>query len=231
MMTKRSRAVAALVVVAVMQTLTYGAVSEPVSINTSLRENRHWETLRTNDVNIAWRWLTSAASAQLTITGMNGTVLQTSVDTSVSNVLWHVFPSSAPSKENVYELALVFFAANNDVVGAQTSHVAVVSGAFGAVSVDADPLSKTWGVVKENVVIPYDAGWLDASEGATTSQLVIENEGVTPKAYFLENNGGYWGWRLRGVGTFDLTLSFAAVAETWTAQLFRFYPGTVLTVR
>ena len=220
-----------LVFATVIQTLAGGAVSDSVSINTSYRENRYWEAISTNEVEIGWRWLTNATSAQLTITGMDGSVLATNVVPSVSNILWRAFATPQPSTENVYELSLVFHGANDVIVGAQTSHVAVVKGAFGTVSVDPDSASKTWGFVKENVVIPYDGRWTNLTTGASTTQLVIENVAAGTKTYSLDGGDGYWGWRISGAGAYNLSLNFAALPAVWTAQLFRFNPGTIVIVR
>ena len=230
-MKKQMSLLASLVMATAMQALAGGVVSDPVSINTSYRENRYWETLSTNEVDIVWRWLTNATSAQLTITGMEGTVLSTNVVPAVSNILWQVFATREPSSENVYTLTLIFHGANDTVVGAQTSHVAVVKGAFGTVSVDPDSASTTWGFVKENVVIPYDGRWTNLTAGASTGQLVIENAGTGTQTNSLNGCAGYWGWRVSGTGTFALALNLANVSSIWTAQLFRFNPGTILLVR
>ena len=48
------------------------AVSEPVSVDAfPLRDSQHGMTVRTNSVSLHWDWKTNAASAQLTIVGMN----------------------------------------------------------------------------------------------------------------------------------------------------------------
>ena len=230
-MIKRIHATLALLGATMLPVLAGGMSSSPISVNTSLRENRNWETIRTNEVDVAWRWLPNAASATLTITGMEGTVLTTSVGTSVSNVLWQVFAPGPPNAENQYELTLAFYGADAEVVGAQTSHVAVIKGAFGGTVVDPDPQSAAWGIIRGNVVIPYDAGWSGASAGLAPGLLIIENVGGPTLTQPLATGSGYWGWKVRGSGVFDLTLGFEDVAQTWTAELLRHAPGTVLSVR
>lgn len=231
MMKKRMIVLASLVLATAIEAPAGGTVSDPVSINTSYRENRYWERLSTNEVDIAWRWLTNATSAQLMITGMDGSVLVTNVAPSMSNILWRAFEPCRPSAENVYELTLVFHGANDVIVGAQTSHVAVVKGAFGTVAIDPNPVSKTWNLVKGNVIIPYEGQWSNLTAGASTGQLVIENAGTGTQTNSLDGCAGYWGWRVSGTGTFALALNLANVSSIWTAQLFRFNPGTILLVR
>lgn len=231
--------VAAMLAAAVMMGAeTSGALSEPVKVNASPNENRYWETVYTNEVDVAWRWQTGAASARLAITGMNGTALTTHVTTAVSNVLWRAFASDVPSAEDAYDLTLAFYSDldGTALIGAQTSRLAVVTGAFGGTTVDAEPASKTWATVKENVVIPYDAGWAAATASAASSQAVIAKTGGLTQTNSLADAAGYFGWKVKGAlwgyGTFNLALTFPETGtNAWDAVLARLPSGTMISLR
>lgn len=214
------------------------AVSAPARVNTSPSENRQWETVYTNEINVAWRWTaTNAVSAGLSVVGMNGgEVLATNVSRSVSNVLWRAFAQAAPSAEDVYGLTLTFYGSGGAVVGAQTSRLAVVKGAFGNASVDPAPAGASWAKIKENAVIPYDAGWAEATASSTNGLLVIAKRGGAVQTNALADAAGYFGWKIRrsswGYGIFDLALSFpSAGTNVWDAALTRAADGLMVRMQ
>lgn len=211
------------------------ASSTPVPVNTSPQENRLWETIRSNEVDLAWRWEADAATAQLRITGMNGLVLATNLSSSVSSLRWQAYAPDAQPAEEVYNLVMTFYGPDAEMVGAQTSRLAVVASANGAVKVDAAPDASRWNRVAQYAVISYDARWNAATVDATASRLVIEKDGL-PWTFAFPDPAGYFGWRLQGgdwgYGTFDLALDFPGTApDAWEATLIRMPTETVIAVR
>ena len=234
---KTTREAAVLAAAAVMMGAGMaGAVSDPVFVNTSQTENRYWETVHTNEVDVAWRWEnTNAVSAELSVSGMNGTVMLTNITRSVSNVLWRVFSQDVPKAEEVYDLALTFYGSGGLVVGAQTSRLAVVTGAFGETKVIPSPEGTPWPKITENAVIPYDAGWAEATSGAPGSQLVISKVGGAIQTNTLADTAGFFGWKIKrsdwGYGTFNLALTFPGMEGEWDGTLARVPEGFMFSVR
>ena len=207
-----------------------------MSVNTSPTENRLWETVFTNEVNVAWRWEDpKAVRAELSVSGMGGEVLATNVSCSVSNVLWRAFEQATPSAEDVYDLRLTFYDAGETVLGALTSRLAVVKGAFGKGTVDPDPAGAAWAKVRDNVVIPYNAGWAEATAGAADSRLVIAKVGGAVQTNALGDASGYYGWKVKrsdwGYGTFNLALTFPGTEGEWDATVNYLPNGTLIGVR
>ena len=233
----KASAAAVLAAAAVAAGVSGAASSEPMPVNTAPTENRLWETVFTNEVNVAWRWTaTNAVSAGLSVVGMNGgEVLATNVSRSVSNVLWRAFAQAAPSAEDVYGLTLTFYGSGGAVVGAQTSRLAVVKGAFGNASVDPAPAGASWAKIKENAVIPYDAGWAEATASSTNGLLVIAKRGGAVQTNALADAAGYFGWKLRhgdwGYGAFNLALTFPGAQGEWNATVNYLPNGTLIGVR
>ncbi len=222
--------------VMVMGAETAGAVSPPIMVNTSPSYGRHWMTVFTNDVNLVWDWSTNAAKARLDIVGMNGSFTKTFTKETASNYLWRAFAPGVPAAEDVYDLTLTFYTAGDVLVEAMTSRLAVVTGAFGAASVNADTNSPAWSKVKTNVVIPYDAVFAPAATNAMTAHLVIAQETVRVQTNALSDASGYVGWKIKnngwGYGTFDLMLTFpGTAADALTAELMRPYDGTSFRLR
>ena len=212
-----------------------GVVSAPAEINTSPSGNRSWSTVFTNAVPLVWDWATNAATAQLEITGMNKSVL-TNFTGGTSNWLWQAFDSDVPAAEDVYALTLTFYTSDFAVAGALTSHLAVVTGAFGKASVDSLPESKTWGKISKNVVIPYDSNWTNATGDVATRRLVIAKTDGATQTNALEDAAGYFGWKVRrsawGYGTFGLALTFSGTATNqWDATLARLPDGTMIRLQ
>jgi hypothetical protein len=211
------------------------AVSDPAWVYTTRRENRHWETIFTNSLELAWRWQDGANSAHLNISGMAGTVWETRVTTEVSNLLWQISAPGTQPAEDVYELVLTFLDGNDEVVGAQTSRLAAVSGAWGPTRVDTVPEGDRWSRIRENAVIPYDAGWTAATDGAPTGRLVIARDGLS-QTFTLPHPSGHFGWRVKGgewgYGIFSLTLDFpGTVTNAWDAWLTRVAEGFIMSLR
>lgn len=237
---KKIHAVAILAATAMtMGTAMAVTFSDPVSLDASpSRDSRYWMTVRTTAVPLQWDWQATATSAQLKISGMNSSVV-TNFSSVTTDWLWQVSTSEVPSveEEDLYTLTLTFKNSGGGVVGAVTSRVAVVTGAFGQTPVDPSLTEKAaWHRVARNVVIPYNAAWDEASAAATSSQLVIDKTGGVTQTHALSNADGYFGWNVQnsswGYGTFDLTLTFpGTAANAWEATLVRMPTATVLGIR
>lgn len=217
-----------------MSSGTAATVSDPVSIDAFSGQNsRHWMTVRTNAVPLQWEWQTNAVSAELTIVGMNGSVSQ-HFESIATNWVWQVSAAEVPVAEDVYALTLTFYGSGAAVVGALTSRLAVVPGAFGQTPVDPSLTEMpAWHKIKENVVIPYDAGWDKATASATNSRLVIAKADGMAQTNALSDASGYFGWKIRpsdwGYGTFGLALTFPGTATNeWDGTLVRTADGMLI---
>ncbi|NLG02113.1 MAG: FecR domain-containing protein [Lentisphaerae bacterium] len=211
------------------------ALSNEIMVNTSLTQNQRWEAVRTNEVTLAWDWHPQAKEAELSITGMSATLIEPFTEVT-SNYLWRVCESMLPSLEDVFELQLTFYADGGAVVGALTSRVALVKGALGQTEVNASPTGTAWNRVKTDVVIPYDAGWAEATADAGSALLTIAKAGGSTKDFTLAPACGFFGWKLRhsewGYGTFALSLAFPeTVPDVWDAMLVRLTDGTLIKMR
>jgi len=215
-------------------TETAGAVSRPIRVDTSPNHNRHWTTAFTNEIPLRWEWNAAASSAELKAVGMNGS-FATNFTAVTSNCLWRAFTAGAPAAEDVVDLTLTFYNDGDAVVGALTSRLAFVTAAFGSAAVDTGASGKRWASVKENVVIPYDAGWTKATAGALASRLAIAKRGGAAQTNALADASGYFGWKLKhsdwGTGTFDLSLNFPGAEGEWEATLTRPASGTMISVK
>jgi len=233
---KTTSTVAALTaVVVLMGAGPSGAVSEPVLVDISPHyDNGHWTTVFTNEIPLRWDWPATAEKAELSIAGMNGSFV-TNFTEVTSNWLWRAFASDVPSAEDTYALALTFYGNGETVVGALTSRLSVVTGAFGETPVDPGPSSTKWSKVRENVLLPYDAGWMEATAGAVAGQLVIAKVGGAVQTNALADAGAYFGWKLRhsdwGYGTFALALTFPSKEGVWDATLMRVPDGGLIIMR
>ena len=211
-----------------------GDTTSPVLVDTSPRLTRRWMTVYTNEVPLAWNWQAGASSVSLSVVGLDGAV-STNFSGVASNMLWRVFSTRLPSTEDVYNLTLTFYTNGTTAVGALTSRLAVVAGAFGAVEVDPGAASKTWGKVTGNVLIPYDAGWTNSTTNAATSRLVIAKPEGATQTNALSDASGYFGWKLRrsnwGYGTFSLSLTFPGTEGEWDAVLVRPLDGTMIRMQ
>jgi hypothetical protein len=209
------------------------ASSAPVMVDADLH-GRRWTTVFTNAVPLSWEWEAGATHARLDIVGMNsaGTVPFAAAS---SGYLWAIPGTPAPT-EDVYDLTLTFYGAGDAVVGALTSRLAVVSGVFSATIVNAVyGGGPEWTRVKDSAVIPYDAGWTAATDGASEARLVIAKEGGMTRTNALPDAAGYAGWKLKGgdwgYGSFGLSLTFPGTEGGWDAALTRIPEGTMLSVR
>lgn len=210
--------------------------TEPVLVDAA-RSGKHWGTVYTNNVPLAWSWnwdATNAVRATLSLTGMNGS-FSTNFTAVTSNWLWRVSETEVPATEDVYSLTLSFYSANDAVVGVMTSRLAVVSGAFGETLVDPVPESKTWARVRNNVVVPYNALWGVDGTNAVSSQVVIAKTGGAVQTNAFTDVSGYMGWKVMnsgwGYGTFELSLTFDGTANAWTSELTRLLDGTMIRMQ
>jgi ferric-dicitrate binding protein FerR (iron transport regulator) len=210
------------------------ALSNEIAVNTSVTQNRRWSAAYTNEVTLKWSWVSGAARAGLDIVGMNGS-FSTNFAEVTTNCLWRTCPGAVPSAEDVYDLRLTFYGGGGGVVGALTSRVAVVKGAFGEAEVNPAASGTAWPKVKENAVMPYDAGWAEATDGATNSRLVIAKVGGATQTNALADACGYFGWKLKhsdwGYGTFNLALTFSGKDGEWDATLIRPMDGTMIRMQ
>ena len=209
--------------------------SGPVLVDNDLR-GVYWSTVRTNAVDLQWDWCAGASYATLDIAGMNSSIA-TNFTAGTSNWVWQAFASDVPAAEDIYVLTLTFYtdSIHGAVVGALTSRLAVVTGAFGETAVNAVSNSPAWQKVKTNAVIPYDASWLASATNASGSQLVIAKAGGTAETNALPNAAGYAGWKLTGgnwgYGTFNLALTFPGAEGGFDAALLRSPDGFMFSVR
>ncbi len=208
--------------------------TEPVLVDADC-SGRHWGTLYTNEVQLSWNWdVANAVKATLNIEGMTGSI-STNFTVATSNWIWTVSETQVPSVEDVYDLTLSFYDAGDVMLYAQTSQLALVTGSFGAITVDTAVDSTSWIRVNGDVVIPYDAAWLTDSTSNGLPQIVIAKTGGLVETNSLPDFCGYMGWKLQnsiwGYGTFDLSLTFDGSSEDWTAFLTRFVAGTVILVK
>jgi len=219
-------------VVALSGMSVFAADSAPVLVDVAYR-NKHWMTVYTNAVPLTWDWNTNATKATLAISGMNS-AFATNFTAATSNYLWQVSGTSDPTAEDVYTLTLTF-SNNTAVVGALTSRLAVVTGAFGQTPVNSVADSRDWSRVKTNVVIPYDASWLEATTNAASAQFVIAKDGGPVETNTYANVAGYTGWKIVrsgwGYGTFDLALSFPGSTNVWAAELTRPMDGMMIRMQ
>ena len=226
---------AALTAAAVMMGVgTTWAVSDPVSVNFSPHQNRHWTTVLTNEVPLKWNWLPTADHAELKVVGMRGE-FTTNFLANTSNYVWRAFTGSVPEREDAYTLTLRFYNGNDVLVGAMTAQLAVVTGAFGKAVVDPGPAEKNWSTVRNNVVIPYDSTWAAATADAANSRIVIAKVGGTSQTNALADVAGYYGWKLKhgdlGYGTFNLALTFPGYEGEWGANVDYVPNGTLIGIR
>jgi hypothetical protein len=221
------------VAAALAETGMFAAFSECVFVDT-FPGNRHWMTVPTNEVPLRWDWEPGAVRARLDISGMNDG-LSREFTPDVSDFTWRVFETSVPETEDVYDVTLTFYDGDGAVVGALTSRLAIVAGAFGRTVVNADTGGAAWAKVKGNAVIPYDATWTNATASAVGGWLVIAKRGGAAQTNLLAGAAGYTGWKLEGsdwgYGTFDLSLAFPGTEGEWDATLTRFPDGTMLRMR
>jgi len=225
---------ASILAAAAMGAQTAGATSGSVVVNASPCNNRHWMTVFTNEVSLVWEWPSNAVRANLAIVGMSGAVA-TNFTGVTTNYLWRAFAVDKPTAEDVYDLALTFLGGGDAVVGVLTSRLAVVTGAFGKTSVDPKAEATPWPKISENVVIPYNAGWAQATVNATNSQLVIAKQEGLVQTNRLAATEGYFGWKIKrsdwGYGTFSLALMFpGTVTNGWDAVLMRVPDGMMIRV-
>ena len=232
-----ARIASALTAGAAVITATAGMAmpSAPVLVNTSPRQNRHWMTVSTNAIPLRWDWNAGAVRAELEITGMSG-AFATNLTEETVTFQWRPFTTAVPAEEDVYDLTLTFFGDGDVVVGAMTSRLAVVKGAFGETAVDPEPSGAAWSKVKKNAVIPYDAAWDPASNtNAARALLTISKAGGATQANVFQEASGYYGWKISnsgwGYGLFSLTLAFPGSGVEWQALLERPADGAALSIR
>ena len=232
---KATGAAAVLTAVAMSSSMA-GAFSDPVLVDLSPQyDNGRWTTVFTNEVPLRWDWNVAATSAELSIIGMNGSFV-TNFTEVTSNCLWRAFASDVPSVEDAYALTLTFKNSGGAVVGALTSQLSVVTGAFGETPVDPALSSPNWVKVKDNVLIPYDTGWTEATAAAASSRLVIAKVGGAAQTNALADAVGYFGWKIKhsdwGYGAFNLALTFpGTVTNAWDAALVRLPDGTLIRMQ
>lgn len=223
---------AALAAAAMTVPLAWAVSSDSILVD-GTSDAKHWETVFTNSVPLRWNWAANAVRAELMIAGMNGT-MTTNFTATVSNYVWRAFETDFPSSEDVYDLTLDFFDNEEVLVEARTSRLAVVVGAFNSATVDTVETSRTWPKVKATAIIPYDAAWAGASN-TVGPQVVIAKAGGAVQTNAFGNTSGYYGWKLRnsgwGYGTFNLTLSYASVANIYEAEVTRSLDGTAVSIR
>ncbi len=203
-------------------------------INTSPARDGHWSRVCTNTVLLSWEWRDeSAVRAELTLDGLRGT--QTVVFTRpATNWVWQVSATPVPSEEDVVDLTLRFYDAQNAVIRVQQSRLSVLSGAYGETPVLLSDADKRWTHVRDAAVIPHDVRWINTTAPASNSRLSIRRQDGVAQTNLLPA-AGYYGWKLRdgswGYGIFDLALDFPGSAGLWEATLLRVPEGSIFSVK
>ena len=168
------------------------AVSDPngTLVDTSPLHNRHWMTVCANEVALAWDWPDDAVRAQLQIASMNSGVLTCELTPPAASYVWRVFADAGVLRHDMYEISLKFFDADDEPAGALTARLAVVPGALGSAPVMTRPAEVPWPSLKANRVIPYDAGWAEATAAAGLSRLAIAKQGGREQVNMLAEASG-----------------------------------------
>ena len=198
-----------------------GAVSEPLQVESSpCSDNRRWATAFTNEIPLRWDWAASATCAKLKIIGMNASFV-TNFTRETAAYVWKAFGSGVPASEDVYDLRLTFYTADDAVAGTLTSRLAVVAGAFGRTVVNTNPLSKGWGLAQENKIIPYDAYWSEETARETKGPVLVTTTKGTTRTRRLSETSGYYGYKFtcanQELDTVGLALVFEEAAKEWRA--------------
>lgn len=209
-------------------------LSEPILVDAD-PQSQHWAALTTNCVPLGWTWNTNGDNVKLEVAGMQS-ALVTNFPGTTSEYLWQVFASNVSPVEDNYVLTVSLCEGNGQVIEAQTSRLAVVTGAFGAATVNTFADSQSWSKVKTNVVIPYAPSFAGALTNAAFAQLVIAKVGGAVQTNVFAAAAGYYGWEIHnsgwGYGTFELGLTFPETGATFLmAELLRRLDGTVIRVR
>jgi len=231
----RKTTAAVLAAASLMGAETVSGSSAPIRVDTAVAYNRHWSTLFTNEVELTWHWPAAAVRARLEAVGMNAAAAA-DLTPETAGYRLRALEGVMPAAEEVIDLTLTFYRGDDSVAETLTARLAIVKAAFGAGAVDTGPDNKNWARVRENAVIPYDAGWAEATDGASASRLEIAKVGGMTQTRDGGEASGYTGWKIRDsgwrYGTFNLLLTFpGTVAEGWSATVFRVPGGTVFSMR
>lgn len=230
---KGRRATCVAIMVAMMGSASYAVLSEPIVVDCDYR-NKHWETLFTNEVTLAWQWTANASQARLDINGMSRS-LSANFPLSTSNYVWRVFETAEPAVEDVFAVVLTQYSSENAVVGVTTSRLAVVKGAFGPALVKPVSDSVGWSKIKGDAVLAYDAAWTDSAANAVGARLTIAKDGGPSQTDSFGTVCGYYGWKLAhsewGYGTFNLLLQFTGTEGQLSAVLKRSPDGSMIWMR
>lgn len=210
------------------------ASSAPVAVNTSPARNGHWSRVCTNAVPLVWEWRdASAVRAELILDGLRGAQAVT-FTRPTTNWVWQVSAAPTLAEEDVVELTMTFYDAQDAVTGGLSSRLSVVSGAYGGTPVLMSDAGKRWTRVREAAVIPYDSRWTNATAPALNSRLSIRRQDGAAQTNLL-SAAGYYGWKLRGsswgYGIFNLELDFPGNAGLWEAALIRVPEGGMIKVQ
>ena len=200
-----------------------GAFSEPLQVESSpCSDNRRWATAFTNEIPLRWDWAASATRAKLEIIGMNASFV-TNFTRETAAYVWKAFGSGVPASEDVYDLRLTFYTADDAVADTLTARLAVVTGAFGQTVVNPSPLSKGWGLAQENKVIPYDAYWSEETAHETKGPVLVTTTKGTTRTRRLSETSGYYGYKFtcanQELDTVGLALVFEEAAKEWRATV------------
>lgn len=212
-----------------------GVLSETVVVNTSSTRNGHWSRVCTNTVPLIWEWWEeSAVRAELTLTGLRGEQTH-SFTRPTTNWEWQVSAAPVPAEEDVVELTLIFYDAQETMTSKHSAQLSVLSGAFDAVPVVMSETDKRWTHVREAAIVPYDACWTGSIAPASASRLVIGRQDGLTQTNLLSDAAGYYGWKLRsgsfGYGIFNLALDFPEGAGLWDAVLVRVPEDFIIRLR
>lgn len=198
-------------------------------------EGKHWAQVCENTVTLQWdkSWVSGEpVAAHLSITGMTVRLSET-LDPDAGAYTWNVQLGDA--LEDVCEVRLTFVDSQGVSLGVLESRLAVAGNAFGKTAVRAvdDP---DWPKVNRDVLISWNAGWLDSPDACKRMSLQWANAqtgSVSSAATF-----GYYPFTCFGrpKGAYDLTLSFfdgddGLIGEPFLATVFLLKSGTLFSLR
>lgn len=198
-------------------------------------EGPHWVQTYESSVTIRWdtRWVAAnAVEARLSVTGMSVRLYET-LDPDDEVYVWNVQMGDA--EEDLCDVKLSFVDAQGSSLGVLEAQLAVSKNAFRTTNVKAKD-DATWQKVQTDVLIPWNAAWLDSPDSCERMTLQWSNAQTGSEASF--SSFGFYPFTCSGrpKGEYDLTLSFfdgddAVVGEPFLATIFLLARGTLLILQ
>ena len=194
-------------------------------------EGRHWAQLCEDGVTLRWNksWVSdNAVTAQLSITGMSVRVSE-SLDPDDEAYVWNV--QLGDKEEDVCAIKLSFNDEQGHSLGTLETQLAVSKSAFKTANVRAND-DETWQIVKDDVLIPWNAAWLNSTNAC--EQINLEWANAQSGAVSSSSSFGFHPFVISGrpKGQYDLTLSLldgndGMIGSPFLATLFLQSSGTL----